>query len=137
MVRPLDYYGGARAIRDSPSDVGACHRVVRRYTRPSGGVLFSDRGTHQDAASLMTRTLLAPCLLLGMLVASSNVHSYALETRHAAAAARGTRDAQRDDVADRMTHRRFVVSQRGRRRGLRSADSGCEERRLVIARAAK
>ena len=25
-------YGGARAIRDSPSDVGACQRVVRRHT---------------------------------------------------------------------------------------------------------
>ena len=24
-------YGGARAIRDSPSDVGACHRVVRSH----------------------------------------------------------------------------------------------------------
>jgi len=85
-------------------------------------------GNHQDAASLMTRTLLTPCLLRGMLVVSSNVNRYALETRHAAAAARGTRDAQRDDVADHMTHRRFVVSQRGRRRGLRSAGSGCEAR---------
>jgi len=83
----------------------------------------------------MTRTLLTPCLLRGMLVASSNVHRYALETRHAAAAARGTRDAQRDDVVDHMTHHRLFVSQRGRRRGLRSAGSGCEERRLMIARA--
>ena len=31
-IRPLDRYGQARAIRDSPSDVGACHRVVRRHT---------------------------------------------------------------------------------------------------------
>ena len=85
----------------------------------------------------MTRTLLTPFLLLRMLVASSNAHRYALETRHAAAAARGTRDARRDDVADHMTHRRFVVSQRGRRWGLRPAGSGCEERRLMIARAVK
>ena len=63
----------------------------------------------------MTRTLLAPCFLLGMLVASSNAHRYALETRHAATAVRGTRDARRGDVTDHMTHRRFVVSQRGRR----------------------
>ena len=83
----------------------------------------------------MTRTLLASCFLLGMLVASSNVHRYALETRHAAAAVRGTHDARRGDVADHMKHRRFVVSQRGRWLGLRSAGSGCEERRLMIARA--
>ena len=31
-IRPLGRYGGARAILDSPSDVGACHRVVRRHT---------------------------------------------------------------------------------------------------------
>ena len=31
-ARPLDRYGGARAIRDSPSDVAACHRAVRRHT---------------------------------------------------------------------------------------------------------
>ena len=31
-IRPLGRYGGARAIGDSPSDVGACHRVVRRHT---------------------------------------------------------------------------------------------------------
>ena len=31
-IRPLDRYKGARAIRASPSDVGACHRVVRRHT---------------------------------------------------------------------------------------------------------
>ena len=31
-IRPLVRYGGARAIRDSPSDVAACHRVVRRHT---------------------------------------------------------------------------------------------------------
>ena len=29
-IRPLGRYGGARAIRDSPSGVGACHRAVRR-----------------------------------------------------------------------------------------------------------
>ena len=31
-IRSLDRYEGARAIRDSPSDVAACHRVVRRHT---------------------------------------------------------------------------------------------------------
>ena len=31
-IRPLGRYGGARAIRDSPSDVGACLRVVRGQT---------------------------------------------------------------------------------------------------------
>ena len=31
-TRPPRSYGGARAIRDSPSDVGACHRAVRRHT---------------------------------------------------------------------------------------------------------
>ena len=30
-VRPPDRYGRVRAIRDSPSDVAACHRVVRRH----------------------------------------------------------------------------------------------------------
>ena len=32
-IQPLGRYGGARAIRDSPPDVAACHRaVVRRHT---------------------------------------------------------------------------------------------------------
>ena len=31
-VRPPGRYGRVRAIRDSPSDVDACHRVVRRHT---------------------------------------------------------------------------------------------------------
>ena len=31
-IQPLCRYGGARSIRDSPSDVAACHRMVRRHT---------------------------------------------------------------------------------------------------------
>ena len=31
-VRPPDRYGRVRTIRDSPSGVAACHRVVRRHT---------------------------------------------------------------------------------------------------------
>ena len=44
-IRPLDRDGGARAIRDSPSDVGACHRVVRRHTCFSSVTRRSMRAT--------------------------------------------------------------------------------------------
>ena len=53
-----------------------CLAQCARRTSSAGGSNRDKRpwvGTHQNAASLMTRTLLAPCLLLGMLVASSNV----------------------------------------------------------------
>ena len=50
-IRPLGRYGGAHAIRDSPSDVtGACHRVVRRHTRCSPATHRSMRATQARAA---------------------------------------------------------------------------------------
>ena len=49
-IRPLDRYGGARAIRDSPSDVGACHRVVRRHTCCSLVTRRSIRATRDTSA---------------------------------------------------------------------------------------
>ena len=45
----LDRYGGGRAIRDSPSDVGACHRVVRRHTCCSPVTRRSMRATQARA----------------------------------------------------------------------------------------
>ena len=49
-IRPLDRYGGARTIRDSPSDVAACHRVVRRHTCCSPATRRSMRATQARAA---------------------------------------------------------------------------------------
>ena len=50
-IRPLGRYGGACAIRGSPFDVGACHRVVRRYTCCSPAIRRSMRATQARAAS--------------------------------------------------------------------------------------
>ena len=44
-IRPLGRYGGAHATRDSPSDIGVCHRVVRRHTRCSPVTRRSMRAT--------------------------------------------------------------------------------------------
>ena len=49
-IRPIGRYGGARTIRDSPSDVGACHRVVRRHTCCSPATRRSMRATQERAA---------------------------------------------------------------------------------------
>ena len=49
-VRPPDRYGRVRAIRDSPSDVAACHRVVRRHTCCSPVTRRSMRATQARAA---------------------------------------------------------------------------------------
>ena len=49
-VRPPDRYGRVRAIRDSPSDVAACHRVVRRHTCCSPATRRSMRATQARAA---------------------------------------------------------------------------------------
>ena len=46
-IRSLDRYGRALAIRDSPSDVAACHRVVRRHTCCSPATRRSVRATHR------------------------------------------------------------------------------------------
>ena len=48
-IRSLDRYGGIRAIRDSPSDVAACHRVVRRHTCCSPATRRSMRATQVRA----------------------------------------------------------------------------------------
>ena len=48
-IRSLARYGGARAIRDSPSDVAACHRVVRRHTCCSPATRRSMRATQARA----------------------------------------------------------------------------------------
>ena len=49
-VRPSDRYRRVRAIRNSPSDVAACHRVVRRHTCCSPATRRSMRTTQARAA---------------------------------------------------------------------------------------
>ena len=61
-IRPLGRYGGARAIRDSPSDVGACHRVVRRHTCSSPVTRRSMRATQARDSGGETPTMLGGLL---------------------------------------------------------------------------
>ena len=51
-TRQLGRYRGARTIRDSPSDVGASHRMVRR---PTCYLLFSGQSTTIDASDTSAR----------------------------------------------------------------------------------
>ena len=50
-VRPPGRYGRVRAIRDSPSDVAACHRVVRRHTCCSPATRRPMRATQARGAA--------------------------------------------------------------------------------------